>query len=201
ELAELMGLPCLASDEFEADDLIGSIAAHAQDQGVPVVILSTDKDLSQLVHEACHIDPFHSPTKLDLMAFQQQYGFAPALLADFLALAGDPVDNIPGIQGIGKKTAQRLVAEWGALEAVFDTLDQGVTLKGVRGFESVKSKLVAGRETAFLFRELTRIYRNAPVPAKRSQWQIQKPDKQQLTTALKRWSMEKRLQTLLTMVD
>lgn len=200
-LAEAMGLCCIASDNFEADDLIGSLAKQAKISATPTVILTTDKDLSQLTHAGCIIDPFHKEGIIDELVFQQLYGFEPSLLADYLALAGDAVDNIPGIAGIGKKTAQRLIQTFGKLESLYEGLHAGVKLSEMRGFDSIKAKLLAEQDDAFLFRELTRIHCDAAVPSGDAEWRIRKPQKSILEGALKQWAMEKRLQSLSALLD
>lgn len=199
QLAEAVGLCCVASERYEADDLIGTLAVKALNMGWDVVILSTDKDLSQLVSEQCHIDPFYKPERLDLAGFRQSYGFEPSLLADYLALAGDAVDNIPGVTGVGKKTAQALVQTFGGLEQIYQQLESGVSIAGLRGFESIKRKLLAEKDNAYLFRQLTRIYCDAELFDEAQSWLIQEVDNPPLRQALERWSMEKRLQSLLAL--
>ncbi len=201
ELAESIGISCIASELYEADDLIGSIAHQAKQYQTEVVIHSTDKDLSQLVSVNCSVDPFYKEDIISLAVFEKNYGFAPSLLADYLALAGDPVDNIPGIDGIGKKSAQKLIQYFGGLENLYAELASTEAISGLRGFASVKNRLQQEKELAFLFRELTRIHIDAPVSSNEQAWVLNKSKRNRLEETLKKWSLEKRLQSLSILLE
>ncbi len=155
-LVDSLGLAAFSSDTFEADDLIGTLAARMREQGYAVVILSADKDLAQLIE---------APDMLWDFARRRRYGLAdiPAWLgveawqvADWLALTGDSVDNIPGIPGIGAKTAAALLAEFETLDNVYRQIDTVADVK-IRGAARIKRLLEEHRDAAMLARQLTGI--------------------------------------------
>jgi len=127
ELSRAMGFPVFIKEGLEADDYIVSTARRAAEEGYSIKILSADKDLLQIINSDITVI---RPTKgvsdfrlYDEVFFRNEFGFAPASMADYLALVGDSVDNIPGVPGIGEKTAKVLIAEFGTLEQVYDNLD------------------------------------------------------------------------------
>ncbi len=157
-LCRLLGLAVLEEPGFEADDLIGSIAVLAKEAGFHAEICSADKDLFQLV-----VDPdvavFH-PVKdvlLDEAGVLEFFGVKPSQVVDVLALMGDSSDNIPGVRGIGEKTAKELVSTFGSLDAVYARLDE---VKGKR-----RETLANGREDALRSRTLATVRCDRPLPA------------------------------------
>ncbi len=163
-LAEAMGLSCFSSDRYEADDLIATLAARAQARQQPVVIVSRDKDLAQLLTEHDRLWDFAGDVWMDIAAVTQKFGVPPAQMLDYQALVGDAVDNIPGIKGVGPKAAVALLEYFGNLEAVFDRVDEVVALP-IRGAKRLHVLLKDGREMALLSRELCRMVLDAPLPA------------------------------------
>lgn len=159
-----LGIVGLASPRFEADDLIGTLAARAQAAGIPVTIVTSDKDLAQLLTDSDKLWDYARERIDDTASLRERFGVAPARMADYLALVGDPVDNIPGVPGIGAKTAAALLAAFGDLDGVYANLDQIPGLP-VRGAARVVQRLEAAREAAFLSRRLARIVTDAPLPA------------------------------------
>ena len=145
---------------YEADDVLGTVSALAEVDGLyHTYILTGDRDSLQLVSP--HTTVILVKTKEDILytpeVFREEYGIDPIRLIDVKALMGDTSDNIPGVPGIGEKTALKLIAQAGALEAVYEDLDGlGVT-------KSVLAKLTSGRDSAFLSKELATICRTAPV--------------------------------------
>ena len=159
ELVEAMDIATLASDRFEADDLIGSAARL----GARRVYLTSDKDLTQLVAPGdLWWDPGRS-RRLDADGVARNLGVPPECVADLLALAGDSIDNIPGVPGVGHKSAVALLAALENLEGVYLGLERIPGL-GLRGARRIRGLLEAHREQAFLCRELTRIRRDVPLP-------------------------------------
>lgn len=156
---EALGIACFASPVWEADDLIGTLATRAAD---PVTIVSSDKDLAQLIGETDRLWNYTADRVLDRDAVHSQYGVWPEQVADMLALAGDAVDNIPGVRGIGIKTAVALLSHFGSLDAIYARLDEVPWLK-LRGAASVSRKLAAGRDEALLSRKLATIVRDADI--------------------------------------
>lgn len=128
ELSKAMGFPLFIEEGLEADDLIAATALRAMGEGVHVTVLSADKDMFQFIQSGLEIA---RPTKgvseikrYDAERFTAEYGFAPATMADYLALVGDAVDNIPGIPGIGDKTARQLLISYGSIEGIYDHLSE-----------------------------------------------------------------------------
>ncbi len=158
-LCRLLGLAVLEEPGFEADDLIGSIAVVAKEAGFHAEICSADKDLFQLVKDP-DVAVYH-PVKdavLDEKGVLEFFGVTPAQVIDVLALMGDSSDNIPGIRGIGEKTAKELIATFGSLDAIYARLEE---VKGKR-----KELLAAGREEAYRSQTLATVRCDRPLPAK-----------------------------------
>ena len=153
-VAEAMGLPCYADPRYEADDLIGTLAYYWRDRGHPVCVVTADKDLAQLVGENDHWWDFSRNQKLNARQLNEKFGVKPEQMADFLALTGDSVDNIPGVPGIGPKTAAVLLGHFGDLDTVYERVDEVPWLK-IRGAKSLHKKLVDNRDAAELARRLT----------------------------------------------
>ncbi|MEM6909399.1 MAG: DNA polymerase I [Pseudomonadota bacterium] len=158
-------LPCIEEEGLEADDLIASYARAAQRQGWNVTIVSSDKDLMQLVGEAespsgcARIDMLDTmkSQRIYIDEVQDKFGVAPELVGDVLALMGDTVDNIPGIYGVGPKTASKLIAEHGSLEAALDQAPEMKTSK-------LKERLIEGRADAELSRVLVTLKEDCALP-------------------------------------
>jgi len=153
------GIPILEADGFEADDVLGTVARRAAEQGVRVVILSGDRDLLQLVDDSVHVElagqKLSEAIDYGPQEVAQKFGVTPGQLVDYKALVGDTSDNIPGVKGIGEKTAVGLIQQYGSLEAVYDNL-QDIP-------ERFRSKLETGRESAFLSRRLATIELEVPI--------------------------------------
>lgn len=153
-VAEAMGLPCYADPRYEADDLIGTLAYYWRDRGHPVCVVTADKDLAQLVGENDHWWDFSRNRKLNARQLNEKFGVKPEQMADFLALTGDSVDNIPGVPGIGPKTAAALLGHFGDLDTIYERVDEVPWLK-IRGAKSLHKKLLDNRDAAELARRLT----------------------------------------------
>jgi DNA polymerase-1 len=150
QITKLFGIPVIQKAGAEADDLIATVVrrltddpAHAE---VPIRIVSKDKDLEQLLSDRVTLFDIHNDTTIDKDWLWQQRGLRPEQVVDALALMGDNVDNIPGVEGIGPKTAAKLICEYGSVEALLDNLDQ---IKGKR-----KEKLEQAREFLPVAKEL-----------------------------------------------
>jgi len=163
ELCRCLGLTELASPRYEADDLMASLAARARDQQQPVTVISRDKDLAQILRPGDAFWQGPGTPRLSHAEMAAKLGFPPQAMADWLALTGDPVDNIPGVPGIGAKTATRLIASHESLEAVYANLATLDTL-ALRGSAGIRRKLEAGREAAFRARRLTRLHDRVKLP-------------------------------------
>jgi DNA polymerase-1 len=123
-LVRAMGMPLLMIDGVEADDVIGTLARQATEQGIETVISTGDKDMAQLVNEHITLINTMSNTITDIAAIREKYGIAPAQIIDYLALMGDKVDNIPGVPSVGPKTATKLLQQYGSLEGVIEHADE-----------------------------------------------------------------------------
>lgn len=145
-----LGVAEFASGRHEADDLLASLAALARRAGKPVTLITHDKDLGQLIAgKDDRLWPFPGKPPLDVAAFSERYRVRPEQMADFLALGGDAIDNIPGITGIGPRTACALLAEFDSLEDIYANLARVETLP-LRGAKRIAKLLAEQREQALL---------------------------------------------------
>lgn len=153
-LTGALGVATLSSPVYEADDLIGTLAAQAAE---PVTLVTSDKDLAQLLtRDGDVLWDYARDTRYDAPAIRQRFGIGPAQIPDYLALVGDPVDNIPGVPGIGAKTAAALLAHYADLDMLYARLDT-LPDTSLRGAARLAERLAAHREQAFMSRELATI--------------------------------------------
>ena len=157
-----LGIMEHASPRYEADDLIGTLVEHGRRQGRPSTIITRDKDLTQLLSKDDVFWDFAGKGKLGYEQIPASFGVWPEQIADFLALAGDAVDNIKGVPGVGKKTAECLLKHFGSLDEIYGNLDR-VHEVNVRGAKTLGAKLETHREDAMLARQLTGIACDAPI--------------------------------------
>ncbi|MEM9301392.1 MAG: 5'-3' exonuclease H3TH domain-containing protein [Pseudomonadota bacterium] len=163
-VAEALGMDCFSDAQYEADDLIGTLAERQRAAGHAITVVSSDKDLAQLlVDEGDELWDFARQRRLGAAAVEERFGVRPDQIADYLALTGDAVDNIPGVAGVGGKSAARLLAHFGDLKTLLERVDE-VPFLSLRGAKSLHRKLVDGREDALLARRLTGISSDAPLP-------------------------------------
>lgn len=156
EAASELGIATVAHERYEADDLIGAGCRHARDAGQDVVIVSPDKDLSQLVGRNVQLHDVARGERLDVQGVREKFGVSPTQMVDYLALAGDAVDNIPGVRGIGGVTAARLLQAFDDLDAIYVDLERVAELP-LRGARGIARKLEESRAMAYLSRNLARI--------------------------------------------
>lgn len=156
EMVEAMGLPLLVVSGVEADDVIGTLARQASQKGIPVLISTGDKDMAQLVEPNITLINTMTNTILGPQEVEDKYGVPPELIIDFLALMGDSSDNIPGVPGVGEKTALALLQGIGSLKEIYDSLDKIAPL-GFRGSKTLAPKMEENREVAFLSYQLATI--------------------------------------------
>ncbi|MEP5936989.1 MAG: DNA polymerase I [Erythrobacter sp.] len=165
DATKAFSLPCIEQAGLEADDLIASYARAAQREGWNVTIVSSDKDLMQLVGE---VESPNGPARIDMLdtmknqriyleEVKEKFGVSPDLVGDVLALMGDSVDNVPGIYGIGPKTASKLISEHGSLDAALDSAPEMKKSK-------LKERLLGGREEANLSRILVALKEDCDLP-------------------------------------
>jgi 5'-3' exonuclease len=164
EFCRHMGVAEFASAEYEADDIIGTLAARSRAAGLCNVLVTRDKDLSQLIRDGDVFWDYTGNVRYQYHDIEPRFGAAPELIADFLALTGDSVDNIPGVPGVGKKTAAELFAVFSSLDELYANLHRIPALK-LRGASAVAAKLSAHKEAAYLARRLTGIVCDLPIAA------------------------------------
>lgn len=164
DLTRALGAPVFFDNRFEADDLIATLAAGCRRQKQTVCVVTGDKDLAQLLGDGDHWWDFSRRRRLDSAGVFAHFGVHPWQIADFLALTGDPVDNIPGVPGVGAKTAGALLAHFGDLDALYERLDEIAWLK-IRGARTLSAKLRKHEEAARLARRLTRLACDVPALA------------------------------------
>lgn len=153
-LTDAIGIRTLRADTYEADDVIGSLAMQMAERGHPVVIVSGDKDLAQLVNDRVRIYDLARNVWLDENGVKKKLGVDPEQVPDLLALLGDTVDNIPGIPGVGGKTAGRLLS---ICRRVEDITDAHLGAVPIRGRETILNHLRENMETVLTSRELARV--------------------------------------------
>jgi len=165
EVLSALGLPILTIPGVEADDVIGTISNLAKNAEKYVIISTGDKDMAQLVNSHISLINTMSNTTMDEHGVFEKFGVKPNQIIDYLTLVGDASDNIPGVPGIGEKTAIKLIKEFGSLENLYTALDKQSLLKTV-GFsinQRLKVKLEEYKEQAFFSKKLATIKRDIPI--------------------------------------
>jgi DNA polymerase-1 len=156
EIVKAMGLPFICEPGVEADDVIGTLARLASEQGRDVVVSTGDKDMAQLVNAHTTLVNTMTETVMDEEGVEKKFGVPPSLIIDFLALMGDKVDNIPGVPGVGEKTALALLQGLGGIDAIYAALDKVAELS-FRGAKTMGAKLDAEKDNAYLSYQLATI--------------------------------------------
>ena len=162
-LCKAVGLVTLAHTDYEADDLIGTAVHAGRRDGFRSIIVSADKDLSQLLQADDEQYDFAKAVRWKADGVKARHGVHAHQIADYLALTGDAVDNIPGISGIGAKSAAILLAHFESLDALLARIDEVPFLR-LRGAAGMATRLREQREHALLWRQLTTIALDAPLP-------------------------------------
>lgn len=159
ELLAAMGFRVVELEGYEADDILGTASAMCDSAGIPCRLMTGDRDSLQLISENTHILLATNTDTIDTdrVAFREKYGVEPEQFVDVKALMGDSSDNIPGVPGIGEKTALKLIATYGSLDGVYEALPNA------KETPSVLRKLTEGRESAYLSKTLAQICRTAPL--------------------------------------
>ena len=175
ELCRLLGLAEFGSPTHEADDIIGTIAARLRAAGHCSVLVTRDKDLAQLVRDGDHYWDYAGERRYGYGDIEGQFGVRPERMADFLALTGDSVDNIPGVPGVGPKTAAALLRDFASLEEIYAGLELVGSLP-IRGAGKLAAKLALHREAAYFARRLTTIACDMPLDINIENLSRRKPD-------------------------
>jgi 5'-3' exonuclease len=156
ELCRHLGVAVFVDPDYEADDLIGTLAQLMRAQGVRAGFISRDKDLAQLMRDGDLFWDFGARGQFGYHDIERHFGVAPERFADYLALTGDTSDNIPGVPGIGQRTAAILMKAFGSLDELYANLARVAQLP-LRGAGTLGARLAAHKESVYLARQLTRI--------------------------------------------
>ncbi|WP_394135721.1 DNA polymerase I [Aliivibrio fischeri] len=194
KLIKAMGLPLVSIPGVEADDVIGTLASQASKAGIPVLISTGDKDMAQLVDENVTLINTMTNVIMDPEGVVEKFGIGPELIIDYLALMGDKVDNIPGVPGVGDKTAKALLQGIGGLDALYEHLDDIAPL-GFRGSKTMAKKLIDNKEGAYLSYELATIKLDVELDKTPEEFVKQEPNVDELIQMFgqmnfKRWLTE-----------
>lgn len=169
-------IKCVEIDGFEADDVAGTFATAAEKQGAKVYLVTSDKDYLQLIDENINViltkKGVTNTEEMDVQAMWDAYGISPAQFVDLKALMGDSSDNIPGVGGVGEKTALKLIQEYGSLDSVYENIDN------VKG--KLRDKLETDKMQAYMSQTLARIIRDIPVEFNINDYRTQKPISKEL---------------------
>lgn len=179
EIVKAMGLPYICEPGVEADDVIGTLSREASRKGLAVVISTGDKDMAQLVDTHTTLVNTMTQTVMDEAGVQEKFGIPPSLIIDFLALMGDKVDNIPGVPGVGEKTALGLLQGLGSLDDIYNNLDKVAALS-FRGAKTMGAKLEKEKDNADLSYQLATIKTDVPLELKLEQLENQTPNREVL---------------------
>lgn len=194
KLIKAMGLPLVSIPGVEADDVIGTLASQASKAGIPVLISTGDKDMAQLVDENVTLINTMTNVIMDPEGVVEKFGIGPELIIYYLALMGDKVDNIPGVPGVGDKTAKALLQGIGGLDALYEHLDDIAPL-GFRGSKTMAKKLIDNKEGAYLSYELATIKLDVELDKTPEEFVKQEPNVDELIQMFgqmnfKRWLTE-----------
>jgi DNA polymerase I len=173
EIVEAYRLPSVSMTGFEADDIIATITRQAREHGWDVVVVSGDKDLTQLVQDGVTMWDPQKDVVYDAEGVKKKFGVLPHQAVDFMALTGDTSDNVPGVAGVGPKTGAKLIEEYGTLEGVYESLDR-ITQK------KLKENLTKYKDNAFLSRELVRLNYEVPTGKNLDDLAVVEPDPSRL---------------------
>ncbi|MEH2922106.1 DNA polymerase I [Samsonia erythrinae] len=189
-MVKAMGLPLLAVSGVEADDVIGTLAVQAEKAGRSVLISTGDKDMAQLVTPSVTLINTMNNTILGPQEVCDKYGIPPELIIDFLALMGDASDNIPGVPGVGEKTAQALLTGIGGLDALYANLDKIAELS-FRGAKTMAPKLEQHKEVAYLSYQLATIKTDVELELSCEQLTVNEPDVDALHRLFSRYEFKR----------
>ncbi|WP_145530750.1 DNA polymerase I [Yersinia alsatica] len=190
QMVKAMGLPLLVVSGVEADDVIGTLAQEAEKAGHAVLISTGDKDMAQLVTPNITLINTMNNAILGPQEVCDKYGVPPELIIDFLALMGDSSDNIPGVPGVGEKTAQALLQGLGGLDALFSNLDKISTLT-FRGAKTMSAKLEQNKDVAYLSYKLATIKTDVELDITCDELKVSPPDDDQLHQLFSRYEFKR----------
>lgn len=178
DVLDVHNIKCVEIDGFEADDVAGTFAGAAEEQGAEVYLVTSDKDYLQLIDENTRViltkKGVTNTEEMDVQAMADTYGISPAQVVDLKALMGDSSDNIPGVGGIGEKTALKLIQEYKSLDNIYENIE---SIKG-----KLKERLETDKMQAYMSQTLARIIRDIPIEFNLEEYKIQKPDFKKLSS-------------------
>jgi DNA polymerase-1 len=178
KITAAIGVACIEADDYEADDVIGTIAMRMSTEGHPVIIVTGDKDMSQLVCDHIRVYDIAKENWLDEARVREKFGVTPAQIPDLLALHGDHVDNIPGVTGVGEKIARQILSVCETVEDVVHThIDARLEF---RGRDAVLKRIRENMETVRTSRRLATICCEAPIEISAEKLRYRRAEKQTL---------------------
>ncbi len=183
-IIKAMGLPLISLEGVEADDVIGTYAREASDCRRSVLVSTGDKDISQLVNKYVSLVNTMTGQVLNSQGVEEKFGVPPQNITDYLGLLGDKSDNIPGVAGIGEKSAIFLIKELGDLDAIYSRMDEIPTLS-LRGAKNIAKNLQDSKEIAYLSRELATIKTDVILPVALADLENTFPDESRLLELFK----------------
>ena len=189
EILKIWGIPILEKEGFEADDLIGTIAQKFQKKDLEIIILTGDLDTLQLVNDNIHVYTLRKGLQdrviYDAEEIKKRYGLLPAQLLDFKALKGDSSDNVPGVSGVGEKTALKLIKEFNSLDNLYFALEnQSPEIKNLN--TRLKERLIKNKDQAYFSRHLVAIEKDIGLNFQLEEGAFKQPPEKQLTLFLKK---------------
>ena len=192
ELLEALGWPLYECDDYEADDIMGTLSQQANEKGVESILITSDLDMLQLIDHDTKVyalkKGFSQIEEFDLTSFEKKYGLNQIQFLDLKALKGDSSDNIPGVPGVGEKTATKLLHDYGTLDGVYAHIDE------ITG--SVKQKLIDGKDSAYLSKRLAEIWCDAPVTFEPDKADVRELDREKLRDMLEKLEFRSLLRNL-----
>lgn len=200
KIIRAMGLPLVAIEGVEADDVIGTIAHEQSQKGNDVLISTGDKDMAQLVNEHVTLINTMTNTIMDPEGVVNKFGIGPELIIDYLALMGDKVDNIPGVPGVGEKTAVSLIQGLGSIKSIYENLDKVADL-GFRGSKSMAAKLEEHKEQLELSYDLATIKLDVDHQIDDQNMLLSAPDNDALAELFKECEFKRWLKEILSKAD
>lgn len=190
DMIQAFNIASIGKSGYEADDIMATLAKQAEKDGMEVVIISGDKDMCQLVSPGITLLDTMKNTVSDSEAVEKKFGVGPDKMGEVLALMGDSVDNVPGVPGIGPKTAVSLIKQFGSIDGIYNNLDN-ITKK------KVKESLLEFKEQAYLSRKLVRLDTSVPLACTWKDFAVVAPDEEALRKLFKKFEFTRLLKGLL----
>ncbi len=187
EIVKALNLKILEIDDVEADDVIASLVEKYKSDDIEIIIISSDKDLMSLLDKRVKMWDTMRDIVYDKEKVEQKFGVPKELIVDYLALIGDKIDNIPGVKGIGEKTAKELINKFGKIEDIYNSLDK-------IDKERIKKALIENKEKAFLSKKLIMLKKDINIEIKEDEIKVKKPNLEKLKEIFKKLEFESLLE-------